>query len=75
MKKPFISSLLLGAALLPALSAWSAAPGNRVFYGFNLGSAEWAEGAKTYGCLSSTSLVWSGCKRRCGSMTLPTKHF
>ena len=50
MKKPFISSLLLGAALLPALSAWSAAPGNRVFYGFNLGSAEWADGEKTYDC-------------------------
>lgn len=50
MKKPFISSLLLGAALLPALSAWSAAPGNRVFYGFNLGSAEWADSEKTYDC-------------------------
>lgn len=51
MKKQFISSLLLGAALLPALTAWSAAPGNRVIYGFNLASAEWADGpAKRYDC-------------------------
>lgn len=51
MKKQFLNSFLLGAALLPGLAAWGAAPGNRVIYGFNLGSAEWADGpAKTYDC-------------------------
>ena len=37
--------------MLSTLSVSAAAPGNRVFYGFNLGSAEWADGAgKTYDC-------------------------
>ena len=36
--------------MLSTLSVSAAAPGNRVFYGFNLGSSEWAEGAKKYDC-------------------------
>jgi len=37
--------------MLSSLSVSAAAPGNRVFYGFNLGSAEWADGlAKQYDC-------------------------
>lgn len=37
-----------GASAAIALSALCAAPGNRVFYGFSLGSAEFADETKTY---------------------------
>lgn len=37
--------------MLSSLTMTAAAPGNRVFYGFNIGSAEWADGgSKTYDC-------------------------
>lgn len=51
MKKSFYVSLVCAASLSVVSGAMAAAPGNRVFYGFNLGSAEWADGAsKTYDC-------------------------
>lgn len=38
----------LGATALMTASAFCAAPGNRVFYGFSLGSAEFADATKEY---------------------------
>ena len=45
MKKQLLFSLMCAGVLSAA-----ATPGNRVFYGYNLGSEEWAEGFKTYDC-------------------------
>jgi len=51
MKKTIYLSLLIAACMISSLVVSAAAPGNRVFYGFNLGSAEWSDGAsKTYDC-------------------------
>lgn len=50
MKKNLYVSLMLAASLSTAASALAAAPGNRVFYGFNLGSAEWKDEVKAYDC-------------------------
>lgn len=52
MNKSIYLSLLGAALLAPAFAVSAAAPGNRVIYGFNMGSAEWADATigKTYDC-------------------------
>ena len=52
MKKSIYLSLLGAAIVMPSLAVSAAAPGNRVIYGFNMGSAEWADPSvgKLYDC-------------------------
>ncbi len=45
--KKFLQYSLVAAAALSATGQMAAqAPGNRMIYGFNLGSAEWKDGTK-----------------------------
>lgn len=50
MKQKNYLALLGAACMLSALSVSAAAPGNRVIYGFNVGSAEWEDETKDYDC-------------------------